>query len=65
VGPAAHEAAGDVLQLRELDLELAFVAARALREDVEDQRVAIEHAAADQFLEVALLARATARGRRG
>ena len=38
VGPAAHQAGGDVLELRELDFELAFVAARALREDVEDQR---------------------------
>ena len=38
VGPAAHQAAGDVLQLRELDFELALEAAGALREDVEDQR---------------------------
>ncbi len=37
VGPAAHEARGDVLQLRELHFELAFVAARTLREDVEDE----------------------------
>ena len=55
----------DVLQLRELDLELAFEAARALREDVEDEAVAVEHAPLDELLEVALLARATARGRRG
>jgi hypothetical protein len=57
VGPAPHQAAGDVPQLRELDLELAFVAAGALREDVEDQGVAVEHAAADELLEVAFLAR--------
>ena len=45
VGPAAHQARGHVLELRELDLQLAFVAARALREDVEDQAGAVEHAA--------------------
>ena len=45
-----------MLQLRELDFELAFEAARALREDVEDQPVAIEHAALDELLEVAFLA---------
>ena len=45
------------LQLRELDLQLAFEAARALREDVEDQPGAIEHAALRALLEVALLAR--------
>src|SRR4029079_16323050 len=33
VGPAAHQARGDVLELREFDFQLAFVAARALRED--------------------------------
>ena len=46
----------DVLQLRELDLELALEAAGALREDVEDEAVAIEHAAPDELLEIALLA---------
>ena len=65
VSPSAHEARGDVFQLRELHFELAFVAARALREDVEDEAVAIEHAAAGVLLEVALLARARARDRRG
>ena len=57
VGPAAHQPAGDVLQLRELDLQLAFVTRRALREDIEDEAVAIQHAPADELLEVALLAR--------
>ena len=55
VGPAAHQARGDVLELRELDFELAFVAARALREDVEDQSRAIEHAALDELFEIAFL----------
>ena len=45
-----------MLQLRELDFELALEAAGALREDVENQSVAIEHAALDELLEVALLA---------
>ena len=57
VGPAAHQAAADVLQLRELDFELALEAAGALREDIEDQAVAIQHALTRELLEVALLAR--------
>ena len=57
VGPAAHQARGDVFELRELHFELAFVAARALREDVEDQPRAIEHAALDELLEIAFLRR--------
>ena len=56
VGPAAHQARRQVLELRELDLQLAFEAARALREDVEDQAAAIEHAALEFLLEVAFLA---------
>ena len=47
---------GEVPELRELDLELAFEAAGALREDVENEAVAVEHAPPDQFLEIALLA---------
>ena len=58
VGPAAHEPGGHVLQLGEFDLQLAFEGARALREDVEDQAAAIEHAAFEFLLEIALLARA-------
>jgi hypothetical protein len=46
-----------VLQLRELDLQLAFEAASALREYVEDEPAAVEHAAAEFLLEVALLTR--------
>ena len=44
--------------LRELDLQLAFERRGALREDVEDQPVAVEHARLQHQLEVALLARA-------
>ena len=57
VGPAAHQASGQMLELGELDLQLAFMAARALREDVEDQRSAVDHHALQLALEVALLAR--------
>jgi hypothetical protein len=47
-----------VLQLRELDLQLAFVRARALREDIEDETRAIDNAALGQFFEIAFLHRA-------
>jgi hypothetical protein len=57
VGPATHQAAADVFQLRQLNFELALVAPRTLREDIEDEAIAIEHAALDQLLEIALLAR--------
>jgi hypothetical protein len=46
-----------VLQLRKLDLQLAFVRARALREDVEDQARAVDDAALGELFEVALLHR--------
>ena len=42
-------------ELRELDLQLAFRAARAQREDVEDEARAVDDAAAELLLEVALL----------
>src|SRR6185437_12418401 len=57
VSPAAHEAGREMFQLRELDFELAFEASRALREDVENQLITIEHAPPGVLLEVALLAR--------
>ena len=57
VGPAAHQARGDVLELRQLHFELAFMTARALREDVEDETGAIQHPALDELFEVALLRR--------
>ena len=57
VRPASDEPRGDVTELRQLDLELAFETARALRKDVEDEAVAIQHAALDKLLEIAFLAR--------
>ncbi len=62
VGPAAHQARGHVLELRQLDLQLAFGAARALRKDVQDQAGAVDHAALQRTLQVALLDRAQADG---
>jgi hypothetical protein len=57
VGPAAHQARGHVLELGQLDLQLAFVRTRALGEDVEDQAGAVDDAALGELLEVALLHR--------
>src|SRR5690606_39444196 len=45
------------LVLGELDLKLALEGRRALREDIEDQPVAVEHARLQAVLEIALLAR--------
>ena len=55
VRPAADEARRHVVELRELDLQLALGAACALREDVEDQAHAVDDAAFQRLLEVALL----------
>ncbi len=56
VSPPAFQTRAEVLQLRQLYLQLTLVAARALREDVEDQPGAIEHAALEFGLEVPFLA---------
>ncbi len=55
VRPAADEPRQLVLHLRELDLQLALRAARPQREDVEDQARAVDDAAFQRALEVALL----------
>jgi hypothetical protein len=57
MGPAADETRGGVFQFRQLHLQLAFVTARALREDVEDEAGAIEHTRAQFLFQVAFLAR--------
>ena len=46
-----------MLQLRQLDFEFALEAARAAREDIQDETTAVEHAHAAQAFEIALLAR--------
>src|SRR5690606_28051142 len=56
VGPAPHQARGQMFELGELHLQLAFVAARALGKDVEDERGAVDDHALQLALEVALLA---------
>ncbi|KWT64404.1 hypothetical protein APY03_7582 [Variovorax sp. WDL1] len=53
--PAPHQVRAEVLQPRQFDLQLAFVRARALREDLEDQEGAVVHSHTELALEVALL----------
>lgn len=43
------------MQLRQFDLQLAFVTAGALRENIENEARAIHHAAVERNLEIALL----------
>ena len=64
VAPQAAHAREVVFELRELDLELALGAAGVRGEDVEDHGRAVDDRQADRLLEVALLARASARRRR-
>ena len=56
VGPQPAHAGEVVLELGELDLELALGAVRVAGEDVEDHRRAVDHRDAERLLEVALLA---------
>ncbi len=58
VRPAAHQARLQVLQTRELDLQFALMAARALRENVQDQQRAVIDRHAQVPFQVALLRRA-------
>ena len=55
--PHAAHARQVVFELRELDLQLAFGARRVLREDVEDQLGAVDHARVERVLEESLLCR--------
>jgi hypothetical protein len=57
VSPSPNQPRGKALELRELDLHLAFRAARALREDIEDETGAVDHRTVETFLEIALLHR--------
>ncbi len=57
VRPQAAHAGHVVLELRELDLELALGRVGVPGEDVEDHRGAVDHRQAELGLEVALLAR--------
>src|SRR5690606_22103185 len=55
VGPAAHQARHRVLDLRQLDLQLAFVGTSALGKDIKDQANAVNHPALQGLFKVALL----------
>ena len=55
--PHSRQARQQILQLRELDLQPAFTAARALREDVENELGAIEHFAREKIFQIASLRR--------
>jgi hypothetical protein len=57
VGPQTAHPREVVLELGELDLELALGAAGVVGEDVEDDRRAVDHRHAERLLEVSLLAR--------
>src|SRR5712664_994978 len=57
VGPHARQARQQILELRQLDLQLRFVAARARREDVENDLGAVHHAHAEALLELDALHR--------
>ncbi len=56
VSPAAHQSRAHVIQLSQLNLQLAFVRTRALGKDIQDQSGPIKHTAFERSLEVALLA---------
>jgi len=56
VGPEAAHAREVVLELRQLDLQLALGRAGVVGEDVEDDRRAVDHRDVQLLLEVALLA---------
>src|SRR5213078_2028411 len=57
VRPGARQARQRVLELRELDLRARLAAARAAREDVEDQAAAVDDLRADDLLQIARLSR--------
>src|SRR5262249_56850666 len=57
VSPLPDQTREQIRELSQLDLELSFRGARALGEDVEDQRRAVDHLEAKRLREVALLHR--------
>ena len=57
MGPETPHPRQVVLELRELDLELALGGVRMVGEDVEDHRGAVDNGRAERLLEVALLSR--------
>ena len=57
VGPAADQPSLLVVEMRQIDLQRAFLGARALAEYLKDEAGAIEHLGVQRLLEIALLHR--------
>lgn len=55
VGPATHQPCGEVFEPGELDLQLAFVTARAARKDVENQLGPVDNRELPEPAQIALL----------
>ena len=55
VSPAPDQPRGQVTQLRQLHLQLAFIGLGALCEDIEDQGGPVQHAATAGFFDVSFL----------
>src|SRR5215475_7385452 len=53
----SREARQNIVELRQLDLQLTFTAPRMAREDVEDKLRAIDHPSADFVFDISLLRR--------
>ena len=64
VGPAPHQPARLIVEMRELDLQPPFGGRGALAENLEDQPGAVDHLGAGLLLQVLLLNRASAPRRR-
>src|SRR3954471_1769958 len=57
MGPLPCQSGQQVLQLRQLNLQLSFVAVRALSKDVENELAAIDDSHVERRFEIALLRR--------
>src|SRR5580765_6309834 len=55
VAPKAGQTRQQMLQLRQLNLKFAFTGPRALGENIQDERGAVEHLAVEDFFQVAAL----------
>ena len=57
MGPGPHQSAALVVQMRQLDLQRAFLGLGAAAEDFQDQTCAVENLGIPRLLEIALLDR--------
>jgi hypothetical protein len=55
MSPAAHQPRREMLVLRQLNLQLSFEGRGALRKDIEDQPVTVEHARLEGNFQIAFL----------